>query len=104
MVDAAVETLREMDVIALVFDASTRPGRGDEYVSNLLTHVTKPVVLVLNKIDLDTKSALLPLMARAATWHDFAAIVPVSAATEMALTGSSACCWRRCRKAMPSSG
>ncbi len=36
MVDAAVETLREMDVIALVFDASTRPGRGDEYVSNLL--------------------------------------------------------------------
>jgi GTPase len=81
MVDAAVETLREMDVIALVFDASTRPGRGDEYVSNLLTHVTRPVVLVLNKIDLVTKSALLPLMARAATWHDFAAIVPVSAAT-----------------------
>ena len=50
-------------------------------MSNLLTHVTKPVVLVLNKIDLVTKSALLPLMARAATWHDFAAIVPVSAAT-----------------------
>ena len=66
MVDAAVETLREMDVIALVFDASSRPGRGDEYVSNLLTHVTRPVVLVLNKIDLVAKSALLPLMARAA--------------------------------------
>ena len=36
MVDAAVETLREVDVVALVFDASTRPGHGDEYVSNLL--------------------------------------------------------------------
>ncbi len=81
MVDAAVETLREMDVIALVFDASTRPGRGDEYVSNLLAHVTRPVVLVLNKIDLVPKSALLPLMAQAGAWHDFAAIVPVSAAT-----------------------
>ena len=42
MVDAAVETLREIDVIALVFDASTQPGRGDEYVSNLLTHVAAP--------------------------------------------------------------
>ena len=36
MVDAAVETLREVDVVALVVDASTRPGRGDEYVSDLL--------------------------------------------------------------------
>jgi GTPase len=81
MVDAAVETLREVDVVALVFDASTAPGRGDEYVSKLLNHVTSPVVLVLNKIDLVAKPALLPLMARAGAWHDFAAIVPVSAAT-----------------------
>jgi GTP-binding protein Era len=81
MVDAAVETLREVDVVALIFDASTRPGQGDEYVSNLLTHVKVPVVLVLNKIDLVQKSALLPLMEKAQTWHDFAAIVPVSAET-----------------------
>ena len=81
MVDAAVETLREVDVVALIFDASTRPGRGDEYVSNLLKHVKIPVVLVLNKIDLVGKSALLPLMQTAQQWHDFAAIVPVSAAT-----------------------
>jgi GTP-binding protein Era len=81
MVDAAVETLREVDVVALIFDASTKPGRGDEYVSNLLKHVKIPVVLVLNKIDLVGKSALLPLMQTAQEWHDFAAIVPVSAAT-----------------------
>src|SRR5919204_3484219 len=48
MVDAAVETLREVDVIALVFDASTQPGRGDEYVAGLLEKVRRPVVLVLN--------------------------------------------------------
>ena len=81
MVDAAVETLREVDVVALVFDASTRPGRGDEYVANLLTGVRMPVVLVLNKIDLIAKATLLPLIERAQTWHGFAAIVPVSAAT-----------------------
>ena len=81
MVDAAVETLREVDVVALIFDASTRPGHGDEYVSKLLEHVKVPVVLVLNKIDLVSKAKLLPLMEQAQKWHDFAAIVPVSAET-----------------------
>jgi GTP-binding protein Era len=81
MVDAAVDTLREVDVIALVFDASTRPGHGDEYVSNLLKDLKTPAVLVLNKIDLMTKTRLLPLMEQVQQWHAFAAIVPVSAAT-----------------------
>jgi len=81
MVDAAVDTLREVDVVALVFDASTRPGHGDEYVSNLLKDLETPAVLVLNKIDLVMKTRLLPLMEQVQRWHDFAAIVPVSAAT-----------------------
>ncbi len=81
MVDAAVDTLREVDVVSLVFDASTQPGRGDEYVSGLLKDVRTPIVLVLNKIDLVAKAKLLPLIERAQKWHDFAAIVPVSATT-----------------------
>jgi GTP-binding protein Era len=81
MVDAAVETLREVDVVALIFDASSRPGHGDEYVTHLLRDVKAPVVLVLNKIDLVAKQNLLPLMESAQRWHDFAAIVPVSAQT-----------------------
>jgi GTP-binding protein Era len=81
MVDAAVETLREVDVVVLVFDASTRPGKGDDYVSGLLRDVKAPVVLALNKIDLVAKARLLPLIQQATRWHDFAAIVPVSAAT-----------------------
>jgi GTP-binding protein Era len=36
---------------------------------------------VLNKIDLVHKAKLLPLIAQGQQWHDFAAIVPVSAAT-----------------------
>ena len=81
MVDAAVETLREVDVVALIFDASTKPGHGDAYVANLLKNVKAPVVLVLNKIDLVSKQRLLPLMETAQRWHPFAAIVPVSAET-----------------------
>jgi GTP-binding protein Era len=81
MVDAALETLREVDAVVLVFDATTQPGRGDEYVSSLLQPVKAGVVLALNKIDRVPKSKLLPLIDRARTWHDFAAIVPVSAQT-----------------------
>jgi GTP-binding protein Era len=81
MVDAAVETLREVDVIVLLFDAATRPGKGDAYVSNLLKDITTPVILALNKIDLVAKRKLLPLIEQVQTWHDFAAIVPVSATT-----------------------
>ena len=65
----------------LVFDASTKPGHGDEFVSNLLKDVKTPVVLVLNKIDLVAKTRLLPLMEQVQQWREFAAIVPVSAAT-----------------------
>lgn len=81
MVDAAVDTFGEVDVIALVFDASTKPGHGDEYVSRLLKDTSTPAVLVLNKIDRIAKSRLLPLIDKVRQWHDFAAIVPVSATT-----------------------
>jgi len=81
MVDAAVETLREVDTVMLVHDASTRAGHGDEYVAKLLKGVSIPVVLVLNKIDLIAKTRLLPVIEQLRGWHDFSDIVPVSAAT-----------------------
>ena len=81
MVDAAVETLREVDAVVLVYDAASRPGAGDEFVSRLLRGVRVPVILVLNKIDLVDKAALLPLIDRLRQWHDCAEIVPVSAAS-----------------------
>ena len=81
MVDAAVETLREVDVVMMVHDASSRAGSGDEFVSRLLKDVKVPVVLVLNKIDLVEKSRLLPIIDQLRQWHPFTDIVPVSAAT-----------------------
>ena len=36
MVDAALDTLREVDVVVLVVDATARPGTGDEFVLELL--------------------------------------------------------------------
>ena len=43
MVDAAVETLREVDVVALILDASTKPGHGEEFVAALLDKVRKTI-------------------------------------------------------------
>jgi GTP-binding protein Era len=80
MVDAAVDTLREVDLVLLVHDASTRPGKGDEYVATLLKNIGVPVMLVLNKIDLVAKAKLLPVIDQLRRWHDFTDIVPVSAA------------------------
>jgi GTPase len=81
MVDAAVDTLREVDAVMFVHDASARPGHGDAYVTKLLKDVTIPVVLVLNKIDLVAKNRLLPLIDQLRAWRAFAAIVPISAAS-----------------------
>jgi GTP-binding protein Era len=81
MVDAAVDTLGEVDAVVLVHDASTRPGHGDEYVSRLLAKVSVPVLLALNKVDLAPKASLLPLIDRLRAWREFADIVPMSAAT-----------------------
>jgi GTP-binding protein Era len=81
MVDAAVDSLRHVDVVTLVHDGSTRPGHGDEYVSNLFKGLTVPVVLVLNKIDLVTKVRLLPVIDQMRQWHDFSDVVPISAVT-----------------------
>ena len=79
MVDAAIETLREVDAVMLVHDASTQAGHGDEFVSRLLTDLKVPVVLVLNKIDLVSKKNLLPVIDELRQWREFEAIVPISA-------------------------
>ena len=81
MLDSALETIREVDVLGLVIDATEKPGHGDQFVLDLLSEVTIPVVLVLNKIDLVSKPKLLPIIERSSAAFAFADIVPVSALT-----------------------
>lgn len=81
MVDAAVETLGEVDVVALILDVTEKPGHGRQFLLDLVRDTTSDVVLVLNKIDLVSKPKLLPVMQQ---FHDtgrFKEIVPVSALT-----------------------
>ena len=57
MVDAALDTIPEVDVLGLVVDVTEAPGQGDRFVLDLVKNVTSPVFLILNKIDLIRKSA-----------------------------------------------
>jgi GTPase len=81
MVDAAVDTMREVDVLGLVVDVTEPPGKGDRFVLDLLKDVNAPVFLILNKIDLIKKSRLLPIIQQYSELGTFGEIVPVSAAT-----------------------
>ena len=81
MVDISRSTLREVDVVALVVDAATEHGAGDNFVWDLVTDTAAPVVVVLNKIDLVSKPDLLPRIAAVAKKGTAVDIVPVSAET-----------------------
>lgn len=81
MVDAAVDTIADVDVLGLVVDATEPPGKGDQFVLDLVKRATCPVFLVLNKVDLVKKTKLLPLIDRYARMERFAEIIPLSAQT-----------------------
>jgi GTP-binding protein Era len=82
MVHAAVEGIRQADLIALIADASDpRAGRGERFVLEYVKAAAAPVVLVLNKVDRVARPALLPLIDVWQHCHPFAEIVPVSALT-----------------------
>ncbi len=87
MVDHAVETITQVDVLVVVLDASIRTGKGDRFVLDLLDGATAPVILALNKIDLMAKHRLLPLMDWYRQQREFAGLVPVSALTGDGIPG-----------------
>jgi GTP-binding protein Era len=79
MVDAAFDAARDVDLLALVVDASAKRGSGDRFILGQLDGVKAPTMLVLNKVDLVAKATLLPMIDIYRHTHPFVEIVPVSA-------------------------
>lgn len=79
MLKAAEGTLKEVDSIFFVIDATEKFGGGEKYILERLNATTKPVILVVNKIDLIEREKLLPIIADYSTRRNFAAVVPISA-------------------------
>ena len=79
--DRARAALSDVDVIALVMDASTPIGPGDRYVADLVHDVATPCVLVVNKTDVATDDGVVTHLADADQLGEFDAYVPCSALT-----------------------
>ena len=79
MQQTARRAMEDVDVVCLVVDATDRTGP-DDLVLEPLRAYGGPAVCALNKTDIVApKAALLPLLDRWRTAHDFQALVPISA-------------------------
>ena len=85
MVRTTLETLEEADLFFVLMDATTLPGPGDllalDHVKAAVQKQDRPVMLVLNKIDLVNRMKLLPVIDTYARLYPWTEIVPVSAET-----------------------
>lgn len=79
MVNVAQNTLRDVDVILWLVEASDYIGAGDRYIAGLLQKAGTPVILVINKIDKVKKEEILRFIDAYKDIYDFAAIIPLSA-------------------------
>ena len=79
-----IQSINEVDVVLFVIEAFNFDSN-DEIVLNQLP-VTKPVILVINKIDrLSDKSKLLPFIDQISAKHQFVEIIPISAIKKIQL-------------------
>ena len=75
----AYYTIEDNDVLLFLISANEEWGRGDDFVLERLKATGKPIILVINIIDLITKEELYLKIDDVRNKYDFEAIVPVSA-------------------------
>jgi GTPase len=81
MMEAAVSSVKGVDVVLFLVDATALSAGRDELLLEVLGGIGVPVMLVINKIDLVRKDKLLEGIASLSALHPFREIVPVSAVT-----------------------
>ena len=91
MVQAAIGTLGQADVVYVMVDSQVPPGPGDRLVVQEVSKAQKDksflgVFLLLNKADAVAKPRLLPLIQEYQGWFSWTAIVPISAQTGLQLS------------------
>lgn len=80
MVDTALGTLGEVDIVLFMINVSEKKGPGDRFIMERLENIQTPVFLVMNQIDKVHPDELLPIIESYQQDMDFAEIIPVSAA------------------------
>lgn len=79
MVNYVYSSLETADLLLLMIDASKKFGQGDQYVLNILMNVTRPIFLLINKVDLVKKENILLIIDSYKDVLPFKEIVPISA-------------------------
>lgn len=79
MVEVAVQSVAQADLVVWVHDVTESFGPGDRYVRDRLKQAGRPVIVALNKIDRVEKPRLLPLLQQMNAEIDALALVPISA-------------------------
>lgn len=79
MVSVAESTLRDVDVILWLVEASDYIGAGEQHIAECLRKVDTPVILVINKIDKVKKEEILGFIDAYKDICDFVEIIPLSA-------------------------
>jgi len=79
MMRSARRAVEDADVLLLIIDANEKPAGALDKTLQSLGSIAKPVILVLNKIDLVDRASLLPAIDSLSRVREFAAIVPLSA-------------------------
>jgi GTPase len=72
-------SLSGRDLLLLIADASRPLGPADRFAIGLVQQAGAPCFLLLNKIDIVNKAALLPRIEQYRTLHTFEEIIPISA-------------------------
>ena len=75
----AYYSIDDVDIVLFLVDVSEPLGKGDLYIIEKLKDVSKPVILVMNKIDRLTKEHLLQKINEYKDLYPFQEIVPISA-------------------------
>lgn len=79
MVDMALSSLGEVDVILFVVNVTQKKGSGDQFIMNQLKGVNTPVILVLNQIDRISPNDLPDIATSYQSSLNFDGVVPISA-------------------------
>lgn len=73
-------TLADADAVLFVLDATAPIGPGDRLIAERLSEAGTPVIVVVNKTDIATRTEIVEHLNGAGAW-EFAAYVPASATT-----------------------
>ena len=78
MNNQAYHMIDEVDVILFLVDVTKKYGKGDNFVLDKIKDLNKPVLLILNKVDLINKHDLFKIIEEYNSIYKFDEIIPIS--------------------------